>query len=129
VFITRSIDMAKAVCIIMGLAFIAIAIWGFIAKDAVLIFHVNTAHNIVHLASGILALLCGLAGEGPAKRFSIIFGLVYGLVAAMGFLNVQFVNDLLHLNNADDWLHLAIAAIFLFAGVASRPIAKMSTAR
>lgn len=112
--------MARAVCIIMGLAFIAIAVWGFIAKDAVWIFHVNTAHNIVHLASGILALLCGMAGAGPAKAFCIIFGLVYGAVAVAGFMNVEYVNNLLHLNDPDDWLHTGIAAVFLLAGLFSK---------
>ena len=110
--------MAKAICIGMGIAFIIVAIWGFIAGDHVLIFHVNTAHNIVHLLSGILAVACGMAGEKAARGFSIVFGIVYGLVAVLGIFNVQFVNELLHLNDADDWLHLGIAALFLFAGLA-----------
>ena len=37
------------------------------------LFHVNTAHNIVHLASGVVLLLCGLAGAGPARAFFKIF--------------------------------------------------------
>jgi hypothetical protein len=109
--------MASLICKIMGVAFIIVAIWGFIDGHQVLIFHVNAAHNIVHLLSGLLALGCGFAGEGPARAFSLIFGLVYGAVAVLGLLNVQFIVDLLHLNDPDDWLHAGIAAIFLLAAL------------
>ena len=111
--------MASLICKVMGVVFVIVAIWGFVAGDQVLIFHVNTAHNIVHLLSGLLALACGFAGEGPARGFSLIFGAVYGLVAVLGFMNVQFANDLLHLNDPDDWLHAGIAVVFLLAGVLS----------
>ena len=113
--------MATLVCKILGVVFVLVAIWGFIDGHQVLIFHVNTAHNIVHLLSGIAALYCGFAGMQAARWFSLIFGSVYGLVAVLGFLNVAAVNELLHLNDADDFLHLGIAIVFLVAGLASRP--------
>jgi hypothetical protein len=50
------------------------------------IFHVNLAHNIVHLASGIVFLLCGMAGAGASSTFFKIFGVVYALVAVLGFI-------------------------------------------
>jgi len=107
--------MAKQVCAVMGVAFLVVAVWGFIDGEHVLIFHVNTAHNIVHLLSGILALACAYAGEKAARSFCLIFGSVYGLVAILGFLNVAWANELLHLNDADDVLHLVIVVIFLIA--------------
>jgi hypothetical protein len=119
--------MASLVCKIMGAVFVILAIWGFIAKDSVLIFHVNTAHNLVHLATGLVALACGFAGEQPARIFCIAFGLVYGLVTILGFLNVQFIVDLLHLNTADNWLHAVITAVFLIAGLASKPALSTTT--
>jgi hypothetical protein len=109
--------MASLVCKIMGVAFLVIAVWGFITGHEVLIFHVNTAHNVVHLLSGAAALACGFAGEPAARIFSIAFGLVYALVAGLGFANVAFAVDLLRLNEADNWLHAGIAAVFLVAGV------------
>jgi len=81
--------MATLVCKVMGVVFIIVAIWGFIDGHHVLIFHVNTAHNIVHLLSGIFALVCGFVGPRRSKGFCIIFGAVYGLVAILGFLDVQ----------------------------------------
>jgi hypothetical protein len=114
--------MATITCKIMGVVFIAVAIWGFIAGHAVLIFHVNTAHNIVHLLSGLTALACGFAGEAASRSFSIVFGIVYGLVAILGFAGVQAVVDLLHLNMADNWLHAGISLVFLVAGLIPKPV-------
>ena len=105
------------VCKVVGAVFVVVAIWGFVAGDRVLIFHVNTAHNIVHLLSGLAALACGFAGYRPAKMFCLIFGAVYGLVAILGFAGVAQVVELLHLNMADNWLHAALAAVFLVAGL------------
>jgi hypothetical protein len=108
---------ANLVCLIMGVVFILVAIWGFIAGDRVLIFHVNTAHNLVHLLSGAASIACGLASLAVARGFCFVFGAVYGLVAVLGFLGVQWVVDLLHLNNADNWLHVVIALVYLAGGL------------
>lgn len=113
--------MAALVCKVMGVVFVIVAIWGFITGTHVLMFHVNTAHNVVHLLSGIGALACGFAGERQAKLFSLLFGVVYGLVAVLGLLGVKFVLDLLNLNHHDNWLHVAIALVFLVVGLLSKP--------
>ncbi len=113
-------QLASTVCKVMGVVFVLVGIWGFIAGDHVLIFHVNVAHNAVHLLSGLVALACGFAGEKASRIFSLAFGVVYGLVAILGLLGVQPVIELLHLNDADNWLHVAIAAVFLAVGAASK---------
>lgn len=113
--------IAAPVCVGMGVAFIVIAIWGFVTGDRVLVFSVNAAHNIVHLVSGLASLAVGLAGERPARAFCLSFGVVYALVAVLGFLNVPFALNLLNLNDADDWLHTIIAAAFLAGAFVPRP--------
>jgi len=81
------------------------------------IFHVNAAHNVVHLLSGAVALFAGMSSVGASRWYFRIFGLVYGLVAVMGF----FVGDgmllgLITNNVADTWLHVGIAAVSLILG-------------
>ena len=110
--------MASLICKLLGVVFIVGAIWGFINNDKVLMFQVNMMHNLVHLASGILALLCGFAGAHAARGFCLIFGLVYGAVAILGLLKVQYVVDLLHLNAPDNYLHIGLSLVFLLAGMA-----------
>ncbi|MBL8878782.1 MAG: DUF4383 domain-containing protein [Phycisphaerales bacterium] len=112
----------NAVCVVMGTLFLVIALWGFVDGERVLIFHVNAAHNMVHLISGLAALACGLFSLKAAIRFCLIFGVVYFLVALLGFLNVPLMNEALHLNDADDFLHLLVAIIFLAAPTVSAAI-------
>lgn len=118
--------MATLVCKVLGAALLIAGVWGFIDGERVLIFHVNTAHNVVHVLSGLAALACGFAGERPARVFSRVFGSVYLLVAALGFAGVAPAIDLLHLNGPDNWLHLAIGGAFL-AGAAIPPSAVRRT--
>jgi hypothetical protein len=115
--------MVKAAAILFGLVFLLIGILGFVPavtpSNGMLlgIFHVNTAHNIVHLASGIVFLLCGMAGAGPSQTFFRIFGIVYALVALLGFFYGD--NALLGIvanNTADTWLHVVLAVVMLFLG-------------
>ena len=116
--------MAKTMAVLFGIVFLVIGILGFVpavTKDGMLlgIFHVNTAHNAVHLLSGVVALICGMMGVGASRMYFRIFGLVYAAVAIMGFLNPGEHTMLLGLisnNTADTWLHVAIAAVSLIVG-------------
>jgi hypothetical protein len=117
--------MARLICRIMGFVFIIVAIWGFIDGNNVLIFPVNAAHNWVHLLSGIAALAVGYYSEEASRIFAWAFGAVYLLVAILGFAHIPGIVDWLHLHDpnypmyADDVLHLALAAIFFYAALAS----------
>ena len=83
------------------------------------IFHVNAAHNAVHLLTGIVALLAGMAGVGASKTFFKIFGVVYGLVAVLGFVVGEgMLLGLISNNTADTWLHVGIAVVSLIIGFA-----------
>ena len=117
--------MFKAAAILFGLVFLLIGIVGFVpaitpANGMLLgIFHVNTAHNVVHLASGVVFLLCGMAGAGPSQTFFKIFGIIYGVVALLGFFYGD--NALLGIvanNTADTWLYVVVAVVMLFFGFA-----------
>ena len=116
--------MVKTAAILFGLVFLLVGILGFvpaITKDEMLlgIFHVNFAHNIVHLASGAVFLLCGMAGAGPSRMFFRIFGIVYALVAALGFYyGDNAILGVISNNSADTWLHVGIAAVSLIVGFA-----------
>jgi hypothetical protein len=114
--------MVKTMAVLFGVVFLVIGILGFVpavTKDHMLlgIFHVNAAHNVVHLLSGAVALFAGMTSVGASRTYFRIFGIVYGLVAVLGF----FVGDgmllgLISNNTADTWLHVAIAAVSLILG-------------
>ena|SRR5437764_6747802 len=115
--------MAKTMAVLFGVVFLAVGILGFVpgvTKDEMLlgIFHVNTAHNAVHLLSGAVALFCGMSSVAASRMYFKIFGLVYAAVAIMGFLNPgdTMLLGLITNNTADTWLHVAIAAVSLLLG-------------
>jgi hypothetical protein len=111
--------LVRPLAVILGIALLAAGALGFF-MNPVLVFSVNTLHNIVHLASGALALIAVGAGYGAARLYLIVFGLVYALVTIAGFIKLQQVVQLLHLNTADNFLHLAIAAACLVVGFGSK---------
>jgi hypothetical protein len=114
--------MLKPAAIIFGLFFLIAGIGGFfpaLAPNDMLfgIFMIGPVHNTIHIASGAVALFCAFAGAGAARKYFQIFGVVYLLVALLGFYygNNPLVGMVEH-NQADIWLHIAIAAVSLFLG-------------
>jgi hypothetical protein len=123
--LNKGANMVKTMAVLFGVVLLVVGILGFVpavTKDQMLlgIFHVNTAHNAIHLLSGIAALICGMTGVGASRMFFRIFGLVYAAVAIMGFLNPgdTMLLGLVANNTADTWLHVGIAAVSLLLGFA-----------
>ena len=116
--------MIKTAAVLFGIVFILIGILGFVPgvtnNEMLLgIFHVNAAHNVVHLLSGAAALFAGMTSTGASRIYFRIFGVVYGLVAILGLMNMGQHTMLLGLisnNDADTFLHIAIAAVSLLLG-------------
>lgn len=114
--------MLKTFAIVFGVVFIAVGILGFVpgitTNNMLLgIFHVNAMHNVVHLLSGAAALATGFMGTGPARIYFRVFGVVYALVAALGFVvGDGMLLGLISNNMADTWLHVVIAGAALYLG-------------
>lgn len=87
--------------------------------DNLLGFEVNGTHNIVHLLSGLLGLALWRSRR-TAKAYALGFGAVYALVTIIGFIQGDNVLGIIPVNAADNVLHLAIAALGIAAGLATR---------
>jgi hypothetical protein len=125
--------MLKNAALVFGIVFIALGILGFVPgittgsiNDGMLlgIFHVNVVHDIIHIASGIVALFM-MGNAKNAKLYFQIFGVVYLLVTILGFLmyNSTDLLVIVAINPADDYLHLVIAAVTLYLGFATKELA------
>jgi hypothetical protein len=106
--------------ILFGLIFVAMGVAGFMPMfitDGKLLglFMVDDLHNIVHVVSGVIALLAA-ANSRVSKVFFILFGLIYVAVTVLGFMGKEDVL-MMHFNMADNVLHLVIAIVFLFLGL------------
>ncbi len=110
--------MTKTLAWAFGVVLTLIGVLGFVpgvTTDMMLlgIFHVDTLHNIVHVVSG-LAALAAAYGMYSTRLYFQVFGVVYGLVAVLGFVTGGAI--LFETNMADNLLHVVIAAVALYAG-------------
>jgi hypothetical protein len=95
---------------------------GFAATEGkvLLFFELNPLHNLVHLAVGAVLVLAAYKGAKLAAAANAAVGAVYGLVGIAGFFAIGTEANLIALNQADNWLHLASAAVLIGAGLTRR---------
>jgi hypothetical protein len=114
-------SLVKTVTKLLGIALLLAGIVGFFVDGTLLVFEVDAVHNIVHIVTGLVALVA--AGTySYARLFLIVFGIVYGLVAILGFMSGD-VLGLFSVNMEDNYLHGAISLLCLATGFGSRPSA------
>lgn len=112
-------DLTRKLAVLFGIAFVGVGILGFVpmfvTTDGLLlgIFKIDSMHNMVHLASGVVALLAS-TNFNFARLYFQVFGVVYGLVGVWGLITGNVMG--MEMNMADHLLHLGIAAISLYVG-------------
>ena len=113
----------KALYLVLGSVLVLLGIVGFVLPSPLLgLFEVNMIHNIVHIASGALTLLAATQGIGAMRLWGKVFGLVYLVVAILGFVMPGGnLFDLMAVNMPDNLLHVALAAVFLYVGFLAPP--------
>jgi hypothetical protein len=121
--------MVRTFTMTLGVVLLLVGILGFllVPGDGYLlgIFAVNGTHNIIHTLSGILGIAAAYGGW--SRLFCQAFGVVYLLVAVLGFASVGGGTDhtmllgLVHINQADNILHVLIAVPCLYFGFAPAP--------
>ena len=81
------------------------------------VFQVSILHNLVHLLFGI-AGIAAAARARASRLYLIIGGVVYLVVWIYGLIAVN--NDAINflpVNDADNWLHMALAAGMVLLGI------------
>ncbi len=110
-----------AVYVVVGLLGFAVTSGvGFIATEGGLllgVFQVNPLHNIAHILIGAALLVAGLASAPAAKAVNTTVGAVYLLLGIVGFFIAGTAANILALNTADHFLHLASAIVLLGVGL------------
>ncbi|MHB8586157.1 MAG: DUF4383 domain-containing protein [Thermoplasmatota archaeon] len=116
--------MNKMVGMVFGVVLIVVGLLGFVITPTLILFGVNTLHNVIHLASGV-ALLAGalMMGGKNARMINGVFGVVYLLVAVVGFAMPAVTNSLLASNSdsfmyADAALHAVLGLLLLGSALA-----------
>jgi hypothetical protein len=108
---------AKMAATVIGIGFVAVGLLGFFNNPVLGLFAVDTIHNLIHILSGVVLLAGAYSSLGSSMALKIV-GIVYGIVAILGFFLVNDAGMLLGIfvvNNADKWLHVVLAVVILFA--------------
>ena len=107
------------VSLLFGIVFIAVGVICFMPNALVVydgIFVVNAAHNLVHFFTGVVILAGVNKYKGYEGRILKIVGMTYVVVTIVGFLtSSNMMLGLVHINEADRWLHLGLAIVILGA--------------
>jgi len=121
---------AKTAALAIGIIFIVVGLLGFIDNPIVgssenAIFHADTVHNMVHIISGVLFVLVAVSAPASASTFMVIFGIVYLAIGILGMTSVgeegmAKVLGFLHVNAADNYLHIALGIAIALAGIITR---------
>ena len=116
-------DMTKNILTIVGGLLVLVGILGF-GVQSLFGMHLGPVHNVIHLASGALALYFGLKGTLSAARiFSLVFGGVYAVLGLIGLSasdasgSWTLIPHQLVLGTVDHFVHVALGALLLFAGL------------
>jgi len=113
--------MIQKIAWVFGVAFIAAGVAGFIpalTPDGKLLglLQVNTVENIIHLLGGALGVFAAMSSEMIARRYFQIFGVVYMLVAIVGFVQGDTVLGLFPTDMILNTFHLVVSAAMLYVG-------------
>lgn len=112
--------MGKKIGMIVGVVLILVAITGFVGGLGITgpegFFVTNTVHDLIHLVTGIV--LVWVAAKSPSAMGMTfkVFGIVYLIVAVLGFAMGDTILGFVHANMADHVLHVILAVVFLWAG-------------
>lgn len=110
-------DPQQLLAQVVGAVLTLVGAAGFLTGGTLLIFGINTLHNLVHLLSGVLGLAAGFyAGGQWARYYNQGFGVVYLLVTVLGFAAPALAASLLAINPADNFLHLALGIVLAGVG-------------
>jgi hypothetical protein len=116
--------MVRIVTLVYGLVFLLAGILGFILNPTggllLGILAVNSIHNLIHLVAGILGIAAAFTGRSRlyCQALGIFYLLLFVLSLIPGLTQDGMLLGLVHINLADNILHLvggAVAAYFGFA--------------
>lgn len=118
----------RIVATAFGAVYLVVGLLGFLVTGGVAflatqgglllgIFAVNPLHNVAHLLIGAALVIAGMSGVAPAKGTNLTIGAVYLLLGVVGFFLVGTALNILALNTADHFLHLASAIVLLGVGI------------
>jgi Domain of unknown function (DUF4383) len=123
---------AQIFALAFGIVYLVVGVIGFAVtgfdnfagetyNDELIVFAVNPLHNVVHILLG--AVWIGAADSyKTAKSINLVFGVVLLLVAILGLAGILQFLAIEDASSADNYLHLATAALSIYFGTAGSQV-------
>jgi hypothetical protein len=107
--------MAKMYCQWVGIILLVLGILGYLIPGGFLTLQFTSLHNWIHLISGAVLAYLGFTGTA-VKMGAQVFGVVYTLVALLGFIGGGMVLGLFPVSFLYNIIHLVIGVLGLYVG-------------
>lgn len=118
----------RIVAVVFGAVYLLVGLLGFAVTGGIDfiatrgglllgVFAVNPLHNVAHLLIGGALLIAGIMSARAAKTTNTVVGAAYLLLGVVGFFLAGTPANILALNTADHFLHLASALVLLGVGL------------
>ncbi len=114
--------MPKKLAVVFGVVFVLVGVLGWVSNPIVgmgALFETNMVHDLVHLAFGLILLVVAFLMPKHATFALKVLGVVYLLIAVLGFMLVPsggLLLGLVNTNMADHLLHIVLGTVLLVAG-------------
>lgn len=118
--------MLRTLAALFGLGLVAIGFAGFFPEvtpsgQLLGVFSLNFGNDVFYLFSGLIALFLAAFGRKSSRIFFQIFGIIFALLAALGFFYLERpILDLMANNLANTFFHLFLATVFLLLGFGTK---------
>jgi hypothetical protein len=116
--------MAKKSALVFGIIFLLVGILGFIPGNGIVgteaTFEANALHNVVHLIFGLILVIIAVKSAEKSVGTLKVVGVIYILLAIIGFVQETSILGIVPVNGADNWLHLILGVLIAALGFAAK---------
>lgn len=114
-------NVQKTLAQVVGVVLTVVGLLGFFMGSPLFGFTLNPLHNVVHLLTGLIGLYAGFSKGGEySMAYNKWLGVVYLLVAVLGFVVPTLMVSMLNGNSADNFLHLLLGLVLAGVGFGAK---------
>ncbi|OGG67677.1 hypothetical protein A3H77_00950 [Candidatus Kaiserbacteria bacterium RIFCSPLOWO2_02_FULL_56_11] len=111
--------MAKTLAIIFGVILVILGLLGFVGNPLIgsgALFEADMGYALMNLVGGLVLLAVAFFATGQSMLWLKIVGVIYVIVALLGFFLGTPVLGFIGTNSAGNWLNLIIGIVLVTAG-------------
>ncbi len=106
--------MAKTASWVFGVILVIGGLWGFFAQPAIGFVAADTLSSIIHVVAGVVLL--ALAAKPSAGMVLKVVGIIYVVLALLGFLGWNFIAA----DGVTNWFYLVVGVVMAALGFAGK---------